>query len=73
MKNRHWYEQALGEVTKNLELVCRDIDDDIIADRSKLDRRNAIRKLTFAIHLLALADEDDLIDLDSDLDGDRDG
>lgn len=69
MINDEWYEESLLHVRKQLETVIRDINEDVAFKDTPFDRRQAIRRLNYAINVIALADEDNLIDLDGDMDG----
>lgn len=69
MINDEWYDESLLHVRKQLETVIRDINEDVAFKDRPFDRRQAIRRLNYAINVIALADEDDLIDLDGDRDG----
>lgn len=69
MKNREWYMESLLHAQKQLGVIIRDIERGIAVKNMPLDRRQAIRRLNYAINIIALADEDNPIDLDGDWDG----
>lgn len=69
MINEEWYEKSLLHARNQLDAVVRGIDEDVRFKGMPLDRRQAIRRLNYAINVIALADEDDTIDLDGDRDG----
>lgn len=69
MKNREWYVESLLHAQKQLGVVIRDIERGIALEKMPLDRRQAIRRLNYAINIIALADEDNPIDPEGDWDG----
>lgn len=69
MINDEWYEESLLHVRKQLETVIRDINEDVAFKDTPFDRRQAIRRLNYAINIIALADENDLVGFDGDCDG----
>lgn len=69
MKDENWYEKSLNYAKTQLSTVIRDIEEDVVFSDMHLDRAQAIGRLNIAINVLALADSEDLFDLDGDLDG----
>ncbi|MCT1819391.1 hypothetical protein M3B96_10615 [Corynebacterium propinquum] len=69
MKDENWYEKSLNYAKTQLSTVIRDIEEDVVFNDMRLDRAQAIGRLNIAINVLALADSEDLFDLDGDLDG----
>ncbi|MGX7906675.1 hypothetical protein ACVNSK_10610 [Corynebacterium propinquum] len=69
MKNREWYVESLLHAQKQLGVIIRDIERGIAVKSMPLDRRKAIRRLNYAINIIALADEDNPIDPEGDWDG----